>query len=101
MALIDTRMNMNWIFMGIYLYFFQGRQKLARFNAHEFATLVIDILSDAKRRQQGSSVSSPKGTVLQKIYIFLYFCLNKILNKRFLQQAKISASWVRKKLESV
>uniref|UniRef100_A0A8C8GK80 Arf-GAP domain-containing protein n=1 Tax=Oncorhynchus tshawytscha TaxID=74940 RepID=A0A8C8GK80_ONCTS len=29
----------------------QGRQKLARFNAHEFATLVIDILSDAKRRQ--------------------------------------------------
>ncbi|XP_051974593.1 ARF GTPase-activating protein GIT2-like isoform X5 [Xyrauchen texanus] len=38
----------------------QGRQKLARFNAHEFATLVIDILSDAKRRQQGSSLSSPK-----------------------------------------
>uniref|UniRef100_A0AAR2JMB0 Arf-GAP domain-containing protein n=1 Tax=Pygocentrus nattereri TaxID=42514 RepID=A0AAR2JMB0_PYGNA len=33
----------------------QGRQKLARFNAHEFATLVIDILTDAKRRQQGSS----------------------------------------------
>uniref|UniRef100_A0A8C8ILW3 Arf-GAP domain-containing protein n=1 Tax=Oncorhynchus tshawytscha TaxID=74940 RepID=A0A8C8ILW3_ONCTS len=28
----------------------QGRQKLARFNAHEFATLVIDILTDAKRR---------------------------------------------------
>uniref|UniRef100_A0AAX7V5Q3 Arf-GAP domain-containing protein n=1 Tax=Astatotilapia calliptera TaxID=8154 RepID=A0AAX7V5Q3_ASTCA len=28
----------------------QGRQKLARFNAHEFATLVIDILSEAKRR---------------------------------------------------
>uniref|UniRef100_A0A673XX24 G protein-coupled receptor kinase interacting ArfGAP 2b n=1 Tax=Salmo trutta TaxID=8032 RepID=A0A673XX24_SALTR len=26
----------------------QGRQKLARFNAHEFATLVIDILTDAK-----------------------------------------------------
>ncbi|CAG08520.1 unnamed protein product, partial [Tetraodon nigroviridis] len=37
-----------------------GRQKLARFNAHEFATLVIDILSDAKRRQQGTSVASPK-----------------------------------------
>ncbi|XP_059395838.1 ARF GTPase-activating protein GIT2-like isoform X1 [Carassius carassius] len=33
----------------------QGRQKLARFNAHEFATLVIDILIDAKRRQQGNS----------------------------------------------
>ncbi|XP_058888931.1 ARF GTPase-activating protein GIT2-like isoform X5 [Acipenser ruthenus] len=41
----------------------QGRQKLARFNAHEFATLVIDILSDAKRRQLGSSVSSPKENV--------------------------------------
>uniref|UniRef100_A0A8C5AJQ3 G protein-coupled receptor kinase interacting ArfGAP 2a n=1 Tax=Gadus morhua TaxID=8049 RepID=A0A8C5AJQ3_GADMO len=39
----------------------QGRQKLARFNAHEFATLVIDILSDAKRRQQGNAVVSPKG----------------------------------------
>lgn len=43
--------------------FTQGRQKLARFNAHEFATLVIDILSDAKRRQQGGSVTSPKGEV--------------------------------------
>uniref|UniRef100_A0AAQ4PP39 GIT ArfGAP 1 n=1 Tax=Gasterosteus aculeatus aculeatus TaxID=481459 RepID=A0AAQ4PP39_GASAC len=31
----------------------QGRQKLARFNAREFDTLIIDILSDAKRRQQG------------------------------------------------
>ncbi|KAM7017733.1 ARF GTPase-activating protein GIT2a isoform 2-T2 [Tautogolabrus adspersus] len=41
----------------------QGRQKLARFNAHEFATLVIDILSDAKRRQQGNIISSPKDNV--------------------------------------
>uniref|UniRef100_A0A672JP22 G protein-coupled receptor kinase interacting ArfGAP 2a n=1 Tax=Salarias fasciatus TaxID=181472 RepID=A0A672JP22_SALFA len=41
----------------------QGRQKLARFNAHEFATLVIDILSDAKRRQQGNSIVSPKDNV--------------------------------------
>ncbi|XP_064209586.1 ARF GTPase-activating protein GIT2a isoform X5 [Anguilla rostrata] len=41
----------------------QGRQKLARFNAHEFATLVIDILSDAKRRQHGNSVASPKENV--------------------------------------
>ncbi|XP_078523468.1 ARF GTPase-activating protein GIT2 isoform X2 [Lissotriton helveticus] len=38
----------------------QGRQKLARFNAHEFATLVIDILSDAKRRQQGNSINGSK-----------------------------------------
>uniref|UniRef100_A0A8C2YNP9 GIT ArfGAP 2 n=1 Tax=Chinchilla lanigera TaxID=34839 RepID=A0A8C2YNP9_CHILA len=41
----------------------QGRQKLARFNAHEFATLVIDILGDAKRRQQGSPLSSSKDSV--------------------------------------
>ncbi|XP_055002802.1 ARF GTPase-activating protein GIT2 isoform X3 [Sorex araneus] len=41
----------------------QGRQKLARFNAHEFATLVIDILSDAKRRQQGGPLSSSKDNV--------------------------------------
>uniref|UniRef100_A0A665U8D9 ARF GTPase-activating protein GIT2-like n=1 Tax=Echeneis naucrates TaxID=173247 RepID=A0A665U8D9_ECHNA len=38
----------------------QGRQKLARFSAHEFATLVIDILTDAKRRQWGNSCDSPK-----------------------------------------
>ncbi|OWK14188.1 GIT2 [Cervus elaphus hippelaphus] len=43
--------------------FLPGRQKLARFNAHEFATLVIDILSDAKRRQQGSPLSSSKDNV--------------------------------------
>ncbi|XP_053558073.1 ARF GTPase-activating protein GIT2 isoform X3 [Bombina bombina] len=41
----------------------QGRQKLARFNAHEFATLVIDILSDAKRRQQGNPVTGSKDNV--------------------------------------
>ncbi|NXU50964.1 GIT2 protein, partial [Turnix velox] len=40
-----------------------GRQKLARFNAHEFATLVIDILSDAKRRQQGSPLAGSKDNV--------------------------------------
>ncbi|XP_010597199.1 ARF GTPase-activating protein GIT2 isoform X5 [Loxodonta africana] len=45
----------------------QGRQKLARFNAHEFATLVIDILSDAKRRQQGSPLSSSKDNVELKL----------------------------------
>uniref|UniRef100_A0A3B3S2K2 GIT ArfGAP 1 n=1 Tax=Paramormyrops kingsleyae TaxID=1676925 RepID=A0A3B3S2K2_9TELE len=42
----------------------QGRQKLARFNAREFATLIIDILSDAKRRQQGKGLASPVGDVL-------------------------------------
>ncbi|XP_037795548.1 ARF GTPase-activating protein GIT2-like, partial [Penaeus monodon] len=42
----------------------QGRQKLARFNAREFATLIIDVLSDAKRRQTG--ISSPSGTPKEK-----------------------------------
>uniref|UniRef100_A0A8C4HX50 Arf-GAP domain-containing protein n=1 Tax=Dicentrarchus labrax TaxID=13489 RepID=A0A8C4HX50_DICLA len=44
----------------------QGRQKLARFSAHEFATLVIDILTDAKRRQWGNSCESPKGTIYSR-----------------------------------
>ncbi|XP_074869618.1 ARF GTPase-activating protein GIT1 isoform X2 [Carettochelys insculpta] len=41
----------------------QGRQKLARFNAREFATLIIDVLSEAKRRQQGKSLVSPTDAV--------------------------------------
>ncbi|XP_061417304.1 ARF GTPase-activating protein GIT2-like isoform X12 [Lethenteron reissneri] len=41
----------------------QGRQKLARFNAREFATLIIDILSDAKRRQQAVTALGPKADV--------------------------------------
>uniref|UniRef100_A0A7N6AM26 Arf-GAP domain-containing protein n=1 Tax=Anabas testudineus TaxID=64144 RepID=A0A7N6AM26_ANATE len=36
----------------------QGRQKLARFSAHEFATLVIDILTDAKQRQWGEKTDN-------------------------------------------
>ncbi|BFZ18839.1 hypothetical protein BsWGS_21878 [Bradybaena similaris] len=39
----------------------QGRQKLARFNAREFATLVVDILHDARRRQTG--ITSPLHTI--------------------------------------
>ncbi|ESN94038.1 hypothetical protein HELRODRAFT_193811 [Helobdella robusta] len=31
----------------------QGRQKLAKFNKREFATLIVDILNDAKRRYVG------------------------------------------------
>ncbi|XP_045584091.1 ARF GTPase-activating protein GIT2 isoform X2 [Procambarus clarkii] len=42
----------------------QGRQKLARFNAREFATLIIDVLSDIKRRQSG--ISSPCATPKDK-----------------------------------
>ncbi|XP_059154314.1 ARF GTPase-activating protein GIT2-like isoform X2 [Physella acuta] len=37
----------------------QGRQKLARFNAREFATLVVDILYDARRRQTGMTSPIP------------------------------------------
>lgn len=36
----------------------QGRQKLARFSSSEFAALIIDILSDARRRQMFASASS-------------------------------------------
>lgn len=39
----------------------QGRQKLARFSAREFATLIIDILKEAKRRQQGNVMLSQQG----------------------------------------
>uniref|UniRef100_A0A8C5FLM1 GIT ArfGAP 2 n=1 Tax=Gadus morhua TaxID=8049 RepID=A0A8C5FLM1_GADMO len=45
----------------------QGRQKLARFNAHEFATLVIDILTDAKRRQWGNSCEKDVELILKGI----------------------------------
>uniref|UniRef100_A0A8C7CN70 GIT ArfGAP 2 n=1 Tax=Oncorhynchus kisutch TaxID=8019 RepID=A0A8C7CN70_ONCKI len=45
----------------------QGRQKLARFNAHEFATLVIDILTDAKRRQRGNSCEKDIELILKGI----------------------------------
>uniref|UniRef100_A0A8C7RWC8 G protein-coupled receptor kinase interacting ArfGAP 2a n=1 Tax=Oncorhynchus mykiss TaxID=8022 RepID=A0A8C7RWC8_ONCMY len=47
----------------------QGRQKLARFNAHEFATLVIDILSDAKRRQLGNSTTKNIELILKSVSI--------------------------------
>ncbi|XP_069952544.1 ARF GTPase-activating protein GIT2 isoform X2 [Cherax quadricarinatus] len=43
----------------------QGRQKLARFNAREFATLIIDVLSDIKRRQSG--IASPCATSKDKV----------------------------------
>ncbi|KAG0440874.1 hypothetical protein HPB47_016142 [Ixodes persulcatus] len=36
-----------------------GRQKLARLNAREFASLIIDILSEAKRRHLGSQHCGP------------------------------------------
>ncbi|XP_063238160.1 ARF GTPase-activating protein GIT1 isoform X2 [Bacillus rossius redtenbacheri] len=39
----------------------QGRQKLARFSAREFANLVIDVLAEAKRRQSPTaSVALPQ-----------------------------------------
>jgi len=40
------------------LFVWQGRQKLAKFNKREFATLIIDILNDAKRRY-GTGTASP------------------------------------------
>jgi hypothetical protein len=51
----------------------QGRQKLARFNPREFATLIIDILSDAKRRQcpTTSSLIFPHGKSIYKLTYLL------------------------------
>ena len=40
----------------------QGRQKLAKFNKREFATLIIDILNDAKRRY-GTAATSPTNNI--------------------------------------
>lgn len=39
----------------------QGRQKLARFSPNEFAALIIDILSDARRRQMFASAPNQFG----------------------------------------
>ena len=44
----------------------QGRQKLALFNAKEFATLIIDILNDARRRELGSNPDLTQGIKISK-----------------------------------
>lgn len=46
----------------------QGRQKLALFNAKEFATLIIDILNDARRREQDSNPDLTQGFVESHIF---------------------------------
>lgn len=46
----------------VFLFGWQGRQKLAKFNKREFATLIIDILNDAKRRY-GTGTASPTNNV--------------------------------------
>ncbi|XP_078362260.1 ARF GTPase-activating protein GIT2-like [Oculina patagonica] len=46
----------------------QGRQKLALFNAKEFATLIIDILNDARRQEQGSNPDLTQGFVESHIF---------------------------------
>ena len=43
----------------------QGRQKLALFNAKEFATLIIDILNDARRREQDSNPDLTQGMCVE------------------------------------
>ena len=53
----NTKEAINFLFIS-----FQGRQKLALFNAQEFATLIIDILHDARRRQQESNPDLTEGT---------------------------------------
>ncbi len=38
----------------------QSRQKLAKFNSREFASLIIDVLSEAKRRYYGTNENGPQ-----------------------------------------
>ncbi|XP_003707270.1 ARF GTPase-activating protein GIT1 [Megachile rotundata] len=47
----------------------QGRQKLARFTPKEFATLIVDLLNEARRRHilaNNASLQDPTGSVLRK-----------------------------------
>lgn len=96
--------------MSCFGMFFQGRQKLARFSAHEFATLVIDILTDAKRRQWGNSCESPKGNVSQFFSFWdtltFLFLLNIVLNivpviciKHDDWESTVQEFWIAKKVQ--
>ena len=49
----------------------QARQKLGRLNNLEFTTLLVDILSEAKRRQLGSIPSTSRG------HLFIEFLKKK------------------------
>lgn len=53
-------------FLCLYIISFheQGRQKLALFNAKEFATLIVDILNDARRREQDSNPDLTQGVAM-------------------------------------
>ena len=53
-------------FLCLYIISFleQGRQKLALFNAKEFATLIVDILNDARRREQDSNPDLTQGMAM-------------------------------------
>lgn len=75
MCFLHIGFNSTDMFSTLSYFFPQGRQKLARFSAHEFATLVIDILTDAKRRQWGNSCESPKGTICFR-FQFIVLTLN-------------------------
>ena len=59
----------------------QGRQKLAKFNKREFATLIIDILNDAKRRYgtgTASPTNNPAGQPRGNVTTSLDFCLTSL-----------------------
>lgn len=78
MSMIDLCIIFKMSTISYNISLLQGRQKLARFNAREFATLIIDILNDAKRRQTGvmSPVQIPKEPGRQFRYrnIVVYMC---------------------------
>lgn len=51
----------------------QGRQKLARFSSSEFAALIVDILSDSRRRQMLGKDESRLILFKARLYCFLCF----------------------------
>ena len=62
---ILERMPLILLLLIFFLFYHQGRQKLALFNAKEFATLIIDILNDARRREQDSNPDLTQGIFLE------------------------------------
>lgn len=76
---LEVRFCINLIFAWLFLSWsvlfclvLQGRQKLALFNAREFATLIIDILNDARRREQDSNPDLTQGIKMGFMTWFMY-----------------------------
>ena len=76
-VLILQLVNFSFIFLlNKGLHFFQGRQKLARFNALEFASLIVDILHDAKNREGLNTENQSSGQYSSSV---LYLCVFSLI----------------------